>query len=69
MIKNRSHYTIHTFMICLVTVFSPYFMFLKAIFYFWDQKTCLATQNRQKTVLKTQFVKEIENMQKAVFSS
>ena len=50
--------------------FSPYFLFSKTIFYFWDWKTCLATQNGQKIkiVFKTQFVKETENMQKAVFS-
>ena len=39
-------------------------------FYFWDYKTCLATQNGQnmKIFLKTQFVKEIENKQKTSFS-
>ena len=37
------------FRVCLVTVFSPYFLFSKIIFYFLDYKTCLATQNRQKT--------------------
>ena len=50
--------------------FLPYFLFSKTIFYFWDWKTCLATQNRQKTktVVKTQFVKETENIQKTIFS-
>ena len=39
-------------------------------FCFLFLKTCLTTQNGQKTktVLKTQFVKEIENMQNVVFN-
>ena len=39
-------------------------------FCFLFLKTCLAAQNgyKTKTVFKTQFVKEIENMQKADFS-
>ena len=45
------------------------FCFQKKNFYFWDKKTCLVTQNGQKTkiVLKTQFMKETENMQKHCF--
>ena len=56
-------------MVCLVTLFSPYFLFPKIIFYFLDKKTYLTTQNGQKTktVLKTQFVNKTENMQKTVF--
>ena len=50
-------------MVCLVTLFSPYFLFPKIIFYFLDKKTYLTTQNGQKikTVLKTQFVNKTEN--------
>ena len=50
--------------------FFPLFSVSKNNFIFLRLKTCLATQNGQKTkiVLKTQFVKETENMQKAVFS-
>ena len=50
--------------------FFPLFSVSKNNFIFLRLKTCLATQNGQKTkiVLKTQFVKETENMQKAIFS-
>ena len=55
---------------CLVTVFSDYFLFSKIIFYFLDKKTCLVSQNGQKTktVFKAQFVKKTEKIQKVVFS-
>ena len=49
--------------------FSPLFYVFKSNFLFLKLKTCLAIQNRQKKiVLKTQFVKETEKMQIAVFS-
>ena len=50
--------------------FFPLFSVFKNNFLFLRLKTCLATQDGQKTktILKTQFVKETENMQKAVFS-
>ena len=80
-IKKSTHYsstnnfsntknTIKNIRVCLVTVFSPYFLFLRTIFYIWDYKTCLATQNEQKTktILQTQFMKETENMQNTVFN-
>ena len=49
--------------------FSLFFVF-KNNFLFLRLNTCLAIQNGQKTktVFKIQFVKETENMQKAVFS-
>ena len=51
--------------------FFPLFYVSKNNFLFLRQKTCLATQNWQKTkiILKTQFVKETDNMQKASFTS
>ena len=58
--------------VCLVTIFSPYFLFLKTIFIFetkklvWQPK--IDKKKKKKTVLKTQFVKEIEKMQKTFFS-
>ena len=49
--------------------FFPYFLFSKIIFYFWNKKTYLTTQNGQKIIiiLKTQSVKETENIQNVVF--
>ena len=49
----------------------PLFYVFKNDFLFLRLKTYLAIQNKQKTktVLKTQFVKETENMQNVVFSS
>ena len=50
--------------------FFPLFSVFKNNFLFFKLKTCLVTQNGQKTktVFKIQFVKETENMQKVVFS-
>ena len=47
-----------------------YFLFPKFFFLLLKLKTYLTIQNgeKTKTVLKTQFAKEIENMQKVVFS-
>ena len=51
--------------------FLPLFFVFKNNFFFIfeTKKICLAIQNEQKTktVIKTQFVKEIENMQNIVF--
>ena len=56
--------------VCLVTVFPLIFCFQKQFSIFEVKKLVLATQKGQKTkiVLKTQFVKEIKNMQKTIFS-
>ena len=50
--------------------FFPLFSVSKNNFLLLRQKNLFGNQNGQKTkiVLKTQFVKETENMQKAVFS-
>ena len=50
--------------------FFSLFSISKFFFLLLRLKTCLKTQNEQKTktVLKTQFAKEIENMQNVVFS-
>ena len=55
--------------LCLVTVFFLSFLFLKTIFYFLKQKTCLVTVFRQKlkTIFNFYIVKETENRCWAIF--
>ena len=54
--------------------FFPYFLFSKEIFFFlklknlFDNSKYTEKKKKKQNVLKTQFVKETKNMQKAVFS-
>ena len=57
--------------VCLVTIFFPYFMFPKIIFYFIFETKELVWQpkmDKTKNVFKTQFMKKTKNMQKTVFN-
>ena len=62
--------------VCLVTVFSLTFCFQKKFFFFLKLKNLFDNskytekkkKKKKQNVLKTQFVKETKNMQKAVFS-
>ena len=57
-------------MVCLVTVFFPLFFVSKNNFLFLRLKNLFSNSKwiENKTCSQIQFVKEIENMQNAVFS-